>query len=123
MAKRILVAEDEPLVRAVIVETLKVEGFEVVEAINGRDALEKFLVNPPDLVLLDILMPEKSGLGVCEAIRKMPEPLNKVPIILLTAIDTRSGERTGLEAGADLYLMKPFSLRELRQTVKTLLSE
>jgi DNA-binding response OmpR family regulator len=63
-----------------------------------------------------------NGLEVCRSIRNLPEPLNKTPIIMLTAIDTRLGERMGKEAGADIYLTKPFSPRELRQKVRELLA-
>jgi DNA-binding response OmpR family regulator len=84
--------------------------------------MSMFLTDPPALVILDVLMPGMNGLEVCRSIRNLPEPLNKTPIIMLTAIDTRLGERMGKEAGADIYLTKPFSPRELRQKVRELLA-
>ena len=84
--------------------------------------MSMFLAAPPALVILAVLMPGMSGLEVCQSIRNLPKPLNKTPIIMLTAIDTRLGERLGKEAGADIYLTKPFSPRELRQRVKELLA-
>lgn len=123
MAKRILVVDDEDLVRSLIVEAMKLEGFEVIEACNGEEAIKSFLTEPPDLVILDILMPEMDGFKVCQSIRNLPEPLNKTPIIMLTAIDTLLGQRMGKEAGANIYLTKPFSPRELRQRVKELIAK
>ncbi|MCS3917627.1 response regulator [Fervidibacter sacchari] len=122
MAKYILVVEDEDAVRSVIAEAMRLEGLEVREARNGEEAMSMFLADPPALVILDVLMPGMSGLEVCQSIRNLPEPLSKTPIIMLTAIDTRLGERLGKEAGADIYLTKPFSPRELRQKVRELLS-
>lgn len=122
MAKYILVVEDEDAVRSVIAEAMKLEGLEVREAHNGEEAMTMFLTDPPALVILDVLMPGMNGLEVCQSIRNLPEPLNKTPIIMLTAIDTRLGERLGKEAGADIYLTKPFSPRELRQKVRELLA-
>ncbi len=123
MAKQILVVEDEDAVRSVIVEAMRLENFEVKEARNGEEAMEMFLADPPDLVILDIIIPGMDGLEVCQSIRHLPEPLNKTPIIMITAIDTRLGERLGKEAGADVYLTKPFSPKELKQKVKELLAE
>ena len=122
MAKYILVVEDEDAVRSVIAEAMRLEGLEVREARNGEEAMAMFLTDPPALVILDVLMPGMNGLEVCQSIRNLPEPLNKTPIIMLTAIDTRLGERLGKEAGADIYLTKPFSPRELRQKVRELLA-
>ncbi|MCS7264233.1 MAG: response regulator [Armatimonadetes bacterium] len=122
MAKRVLVVEDEDAVRSIIVEAMKLEGLEVKEACNGEEAIEMFLTEPPDLVILDVLMPKMDGLEVCRSIRKLPEPLNKTPIIMLTAIDTRLGERLGKDAGAEIYLTKPFSPRELRLKVRELIA-
>lgn len=122
MAKYILVVEDEDAVRSIIVEAMRLEGHEVREARNGEEAMSMFLTDPPALVILDVLMPGMDGLEVCQSIRNLPEPLNKTPIIMLTAIDTRLGERLGKEVGADIYLTKPFSPRELRRKVRELLA-
>ena len=122
MAKYILIVEDEDAVRSVIAEAMRLEGLEVREARNGEEAMNMFLTDPPALVILDLLMPGVNGLEVCQSIRNLPEPLNKTSIIMLTAVDTRLGERLGREAGADIYLTKPFSPRELRQKVRELLA-
>ncbi|MCX7642549.1 MAG: response regulator [Armatimonadetes bacterium] len=122
MAKYVLVVEDEDAVRSIIAEAMRLEGLEVREARNGDEAMNMFLTDPPALVILDVLIPGMNGLEVCQSIRNLPEPLSKTPIIMLTAIDTRLGERLGKEVGADIYLTKPFSPRELRQKVRELLA-
>ncbi len=122
MAKRVLIVEDEDVVRSVIVEAMKLEGLEVKEASTGEEAMTMFMMEPPDLVILDVLMPGMNGFDVCQSIRNLPEPLNKTPIIMLTAIDTHLGKRVGRKLGADIYLTKPFSPRELRQKVRELLA-
>lgn len=121
MAKHILIVEDEDAVRSVIAEAMRLEGLEVLEARTGEEAINMFRTNPPDLVILDVLMPGMDGFEVCQFIRGLPEPLNKTPILMLTAIDTRLGEQFGRKVGADVYLMKPFSPRELRRKVRELL--
>lgn len=118
----ILVVDDEEAVRSVIVEALRVEGFEVREAQSGQEALEQITLDPPDLLIVDVLMPEMDGFTLCQKIRALPEPLNGLPIILLTALDTTLGRQVGQEAGADLYLTKPFSPRQLREKVRQVLA-
>ncbi|GBC98488.1 Alkaline phosphatase synthesis transcriptional regulatory protein PhoP [bacterium HR17] len=122
MADYILVVDDEEAVRSVIAESLRRDGFEVREACDGQDALEQVVADPPSLIVMDVLMPHLDGFSLCRTIRQMPEPFNRVPIIMVTALDTHLGQQMGREVGADLYLTKPFSPRELRQRVRELLA-
>jgi CheY-like chemotaxis protein len=94
----------------------------VREAKSGQEALEQVILDPPDLLVVDVLMPEMDGFTLCQKIRAMPEPLNRLPIILLTALDTTLGRQVGQEVGADFYLTKPFSPRQLRQKVRQVLA-
>ena len=110
MIKRILVADDEPSVREAVGYALKQEGFEVVLAEDGDDADSKLGEEIDyDLLILDIMMPGRSGLDVCREVRSR----SPVPIILLTAKDAEVDKVVGLEVGADDYVTKPFSVREL----------
>lgn len=118
----ILVVDDEDAVRSVIAEALRLDGFKVREAKGGQEALEQVILDPPDLLVVDVLMPEMDGFTLCQKIRAMPEPLNRLPIILLTALDTTLGRQVGQEVGADFYLTKPFSPRQLRQKVRQVLA-
>ncbi len=111
MNRRILVADDEPSVRESVGYALGQEGFDVVIADDGEDAEAKFAEDEGrfDLLILDIMMPGKSGLDVCREVRAQ----SAVPIILLTAKDAEVDKVVGLEVGADDYVTKPFSVREL----------
>jgi DNA-binding response OmpR family regulator len=116
MARTILVVDDEPTLRETLVEALQVEGFRVVSAGSGREALELFRAERPDLVLLDLMLPEMSGIEVCRIIRRE----SGVPIVMLTAKDSEIDKVVGLELGADDYVTKPFSLRELSARIRAL---
>jgi DNA-binding response OmpR family regulator len=109
MARTILVVDDETTLRETLVEALEGEGFRVVSAADGREALTVFRAERPDLVLLDLMLPELSGIEVCRIIRAE----SGVPIVMLTAKDSELDKVVGLELGADDYVTKPFSLREL----------
>jgi len=110
MKRRILVADDEPSVREAVGYALQQEGFEVTIAEDGDDADSKLRGEIDyDLLILDIMMPGRSGLDVCRDVRAR----NPVPIILLTAKDAEVDKVVGLEVGADDYVTKPFSIREL----------
>lgn len=115
---KILVAEDEAKLRYVISGYLKNEGYQVIEAADGEQALEKYYDDSPALILLDIMMPKVDGYEVCAEIRKdAPE----IPIIMLTARDTEFDELRGFQFGADEYISKPFSPKILVTRVKNLL--
>src|SRR5918998_1653330 len=108
MARTILVVDDEPTLRETLVDALEGEGFRVVAAADGREALTAFRAERPDLVLLDLMLPELSGIEVCRIIRAE----SGVPIVMLTAKDSELDKVVGLELGADDYVTKPFSLLE-----------
>ena len=116
MARTILVVDDEPTLRETLVDALEGEGFRVVSAADGREALTAFRSERPDLVLLDLMLPELSGIEVCRIIRAE----SGVPIVMLTAKDSELDKVVGLELGADDYVTKPFSLRELTARVRAL---
>lgn len=116
MAK-ILVVDDEPVLVETLAYNLQREGYIVSTATNGRDALASYDAELPDLILLDIMLPELDGLEVCRRLRAK----TNVPIIMLTAKDEEADRVVGLEIGADDYITKPFSLRELIARVKAAL--
>jgi len=106
MKKKILIADDERKMRIIISDFLENEGYEIIEAENGKEAVEKFEEDPGiHLVILDVMMPFVDGWEACESIRKM----SKVPIIMLTAKNTEEDELTGFKKGSDEYIRKPFS--------------
>jgi len=116
MARTILVVEDETTLRETLADALEAEGFQVVQAADGRAALTRFRADHPDLVLLDLMLPELSGIEVCRIIRAE----SGVPIVMLTAKDSELDKVVGLELGADDYVTKPFSLRELSARIRAL---
>ncbi|MCC6238661.1 MAG: response regulator transcription factor [Dehalococcoidia bacterium] len=114
MPGRILVADDESNIVQLLRLYLREAGYEVVAAHDGREALERFRADSPDLVLLDIMMPELGGFEVCQEIRKTSD----VPVIMLTARTDDVDKIVGLEMGADDYVTKPFNPREVVARVK-----
>ncbi|MDA8193614.1 MAG: response regulator transcription factor [Thermaerobacter sp.] len=117
MAQKVLVVDDEAAISELVAYNLTREGFDVVTEDNGVSALARVDAEPPDLVILDVMLPGMSGLDVCRAIRQKTE----VPIILLTARKDEVDRVLGLELGADDYVTKPFSPRELIARVKAIL--
>jgi two-component system response regulator RegX3 len=117
VAKTILVVEDEPTLRETLAESLEADGFRAVQAADGREALERFHAEQPDLVLLDLMLPELSGLEVTRQIRAE----SSIPIVMLTARDAEVDKVVGLELGADDYVTKPFSFRELSARIRAVL--
>jgi DNA-binding response OmpR family regulator len=117
MSPKILVADDEQNIVRLLRLYLRNEGFDVVAAADGRQALDRFGQEAPDLVLLDLMMPELSGLEVCTEIRKHSD----VPVIMLTARSDDVDKIVGLEMGADDYVTKPFNPREVVARVKAAL--
>jgi two-component system response regulator RegX3 len=111
---RILIVEDEESLADSILYNLEREGFAVHVARDGRVALERFLDVDPDLVILDLMLPQVTGLDVCRAIRQH----SAVPVIMVTAKDSEADKVAGLEIGADDYVTKPFSMRELISRVR-----
>jgi two-component system response regulator MprA len=117
MTARILVVEDEDRIREFINRGLTFEGYRVDAAADGQIGLDMARENPPDLVLLDIMLPGIDGLEVCRRIRSVSD----VPILMLTAKETIEDRVIGLDAGADDYLVKPFAFDELMARVRALL--
>jgi two-component system, OmpR family, response regulator RegX3 len=114
---RILIVEDEPALAESVQYSLTREGFDVVVAPDGEEALDRFRTGSPDLVILDLMLPRLSGLDVCRIVRGE----SSVPIVILTAKDGEADKVAGLELGADDYVTKPFSMRELVSRVRALL--
>jgi two-component system, OmpR family, response regulator VicR len=114
MEKRILVVDDEKPIADILQFNLQKEGYEVICAYDGEEALQKVEEVMPDLILLDIMLPQKDGMEVCREVRKKYD----MPIIMLTAKDSEIDKVLGLELGADDYVTKPFSTRELLARVK-----
>ncbi len=117
--KKILIADDEPDILEIIQFNLQTEGYEVATAKNGDEAIEKAKKFSPDLVMLDIMMPGKNGIEVCNVLRKLPA-FKETLIIFLTAMSDENTEIKGLESGADDYLTKPISPKVLVSKVNAL---
>jgi len=113
-ALRILLVDDEDAIQKLLTYPMEKEGYEIVQAMDGETALEKFREQPFDLVVLDIMLPGMDGTDVCRIIRGE----STVPIIMLTAKSDEFDKVLGLEIGADDYITKPFSIREFRSRVK-----
>ena len=121
MPAKILVVDDEPDTANLLSLTLTRAGYEVKQANNGKTALTLALQDPPDLVILDVMMPEVSGLDVLSALQK--PPYTSPPVILFTARGRFDDVNGGIEAGAFRYLVKPTSREKLLETVKAALTE
>ena len=118
--KKILVADDEKDIVELVAYNLEREGFSVVKTFDGRGAMEMIRSHRPDLVVLDLMMPEIPGIEVCRMIRNNRETAN-IPVIMLTAKTDQLDKILGLEMGADDYITKPFHVRELVARVKSVL--
>jgi len=117
MGDRILVVEDEARIASFISRGLRLEGYQVDVAPNGETALDKAFDNPPDLIILDLMLPDIGGLEVCRQLRAAGAD---EPVLMLTAKDAISDRVAGLDAGADDYLVKPFALDELLARIRAL---
>src|SRR5512145_752500 len=117
MAQRILVVDDEVAVTNLLAYNLRKAHYEVLIAADGREALQQACTGAPDLVLLDLMLPEIDGLDVCRELRRT----SRVPIIIITAQGEEVDRVIGLELGADDYVCKPFSVRELMARIKAVL--
>ena len=120
MKPKILVVDDEPDVVQLIDYNLKAAGYDVTTAADGDEALKKARSTAPDLIILDLMLPEVEGLDVCKILRREPST-SGIPIVMLTAKASETDRVLGLELGADDYVTKPFSPRELVLRVKRLL--
>ena len=120
MTKRILIVDDEPNIVISLEFLMKREGFQVSVAVDGQAALDKIAENIPDLVLLDVMMPKKSGFEVCQEVRANPA-WSAIKIVMLTAKGRDIEVQKGVALGADAYVTKPFSTRELVAKVRSVL--
>lgn len=118
-AKKILIADDEPDILEILEFNLKAEGYEVITAKNGDEAIDLAKKNSPNLIILDVMMPGKTGLEVCDILRAQPQ-FTETLIIFLTAMSDESAEIKGLETGADDYISKPVSPKVLVSKVNAL---
>ena len=119
--KTILVAEDSADTRAVLHRVLASDGYRVVEAADGREAVEVALSECPDLVVMDLNMPIMDGLAATERIRELKDRCGNVPVVAITAFDTYGMKEAATEAGCNAYLLKPLALDELESVVAALL--
>ena len=115
---QVLVVDDEPNIRELVQVALKFHGCSVITAVNGKDALRQAEVSQPDLIVLDVMLPDMDGFEVCRRLRAAG---NEVPVIFLTARDTSSDTVTGLAIGGDDYVTKPFSVEALVARVRAVL--
>ena len=115
MSKRILIVEDEKNIIDIVSFNLSREGYDTMEALDGKTGLQLALEQDPDLILLDLMLPEMNGFDVCRSLR---EQGRTTPVIMLTAREEETDKVMGLELGADDYITKPFSMRELLARVK-----
>lgn len=122
MTKKVLIVDDEPNIVAALEYLLQRSGYEVRSAPNGEEALRQVETFCPDLVLLDVMMPQRSGYDVCQRIRERPE-WNSIRILMLSARGRDAEVNKGLSLGADLYITKPFSNAELVARIRELLGE
>ena len=117
--KKILIADDEPDILEIISYNLRTEGYDTVTAKNGEEALQKAKIVKPDLIILDVMMPNKNGMEVCKLLRNQPD-FQQTLIIFLTALNDEGSHIRGLEFGADDYLTKPVSPKVLVSKVNSL---
>ena len=115
---RVLIVDDEPAVRAALDRALRLDGYEIALAADGREALDRLADSRHDAVVLDVAMPGIDGLQVC---RRLRDAGDRTPVLMLTARDAVDDRVAGLDAGADDYLVKPFALKELKARLRALL--
>jgi DNA-binding response OmpR family regulator len=120
MSRKVLIVDDEEKVRELVRETLEDEDYDLYEAQNGEDALNKAREVKPDLVILDLMMPDLWGYSVCEELKKNPAT-SGIQVLILTARGSPLSKRMGDLKGGDDYIVKPFEPAELRKKVKKLL--
>ena len=118
--EKILIVDDEAPMRQLLQEALSPEGYTMLTAVDGKDALDQVLAHQPDLILLDLHMPKLDGVTLCKALRVYKET-HSIPIIMITALSARNRLEECIAAGADDFITKPFDLLELKIRVRTML--
>jgi two-component system, OmpR family, alkaline phosphatase synthesis response regulator PhoP len=121
MGKKILITEDSPTILEILKSVLVEQGYEVIVATDGQEALEKARTEKPDLMILDLMLPKIDGYKVCRML-KFDEKYKNIPIIMLTARTKESDEKLGREVGADAYMKKPFEPEMIIDQIKKLLN-
>ncbi len=119
---KILIAEDERDIRDLVAFTLRFAGYEVATAANGEEAVQLVPTEHPDLILMDVRMPRMTGYDACRVIKANPD-LKHIPIVFLSAKGQENEIQTGLEVGAEEYLLKPFAPDQLTERVKAILAK
>ncbi|WP_367397452.1 response regulator transcription factor [Chryseosolibacter indicus] len=122
MARKVLVVDDDPYILMSLEFLMKKSGYEVMVARNGKEALTLVDQEVPDLVLLDIMMPDVDGYGICSYI-KTNNTLKKIKVVFLSAKTKEADKQKGLDLGAELYITKPFATKELVKKIDALLAE
>src|SRR5512135_1253962 len=117
---KILIAEDERDIRDLVTFSLKFGGFDVVQASNGVEAVERAQAELPDLILMDVRMPKMTGYEACKALKAIPS-MRHIPVVFLSAKGQESEIQQGVEAGAEEYILKPFAPDELTKQIKSVL--
>ncbi len=117
---RILIVDDEALIRQLLEDDLVSQGYQVVTAQDGEEAMEKVAAEPPDLILLDVMMPKLDGYEVCRRLKSDPRTI-LIPVVMVTSLQATPERIKGIEAGADDFLTKPFNEQELMTRVRSLL--
>ena len=120
MAKRVLVVDDEPSILKIIATQLRVSGYDVTVAMDGASALARVMESPPDLMILDVMLPKMNGYEVCTSIKQNPQ-LRHIPIIMFTALRGEQDYWKAMSCGADAHLTKPYSVDDLQQIVSRLI--
>ena len=121
MKKIALVVDDEPMIRLMLSEMLSLVNFTVTQAEDGIEAMQKIMETRPDVIILDVMMPNMDGISVCKQLRHHPETAD-LPIIIVSGKAQMNDIEEGLEAGADRYLRKPVALAEFLQNVREIAS-
>ena len=119
MAAKVLVVDDTPSIRELIANFLRNSGYQVIEAKNGKEALEKALSNLPDIVVTDVVMPEMNGFELCRSLKKNPVTQNS-RIVVCTSKNQDIDRLWGMKQGADIYLTKPFTKEEIMKAVQSI---
>jgi twitching motility two-component system response regulator PilH len=115
---KILVVDDTPSIRELISSYLRDSGYQVIEATNGKEALEKALDNKPDIVVTDVVMPEMNGFELCRNLKKNPD-MENLRIVVCTSKNQDIDRLWGIKQGADVYLTKPFTQEEIMEAIKS----
>ena len=119
---RILIAEDEPDIRDLVAFTLRFAGYEVTPTSNGEEAFQQASIVMPDLILMDVRMPKMTGYEACRAMKADPA-LKDIPVVFLSAKGQDTEIQTGMDVGAEEYLLKPFAPDQLTQRIKEILAK